>query len=447
MAACERCRAPHAGAYGSGRFCGAACAKQVGAARKWAIASDRARALPALLPVAGPLAPAVARPPTAVSAARPAMPPNAAKPGRSVSPTTIAIAAARDGHVCEGCRRPHAGTYGSGRFCSVNCARRTAAARKWAKQRAERRRLAAAAAPLPPVAGPPGATTLGKRRRLPVTPLAQPQPVAFARHVAPAVVGPPQAGHARIAPTVLPHRYVPVMPLPMSPYFSYPAPMHFPGQYVPVFAAVPHYHAPPAQRPLTPTPMGAIQPAPHGVLLARAPRMQTVRPALRPHVELAAGPRPPVNVHPAVRTGSERKAQIAKAVPGATVAPKQTGSAAKKTSVKPHVKKSIAKQSKNASDRATEKSEAKAPNAKVKSSATKESKMDVAQLVQDNEPKKSAVKKAPVKAANAKNTKRKRSKAKGGKTTNGQKEDRKDGKEVLEKDKSVVEALLFLHSA
>lgn len=48
--------------------------------------------------------------------------------------------------VCEGCSEPHDGSYGSGRFCSVHCARRIAASRKWEKQRSERKRLAVAAA-------------------------------------------------------------------------------------------------------------------------------------------------------------------------------------------------------------------------------------------------------------------------------------------------------------
>ncbi|CDF39307.1 unnamed protein product [Chondrus crispus] len=48
--------------------------------------------------------------------------------------------------ICEGCAEPHDGSYGSGRFCSVQCARRIAASRKWEKQRSERKRLAAAAA-------------------------------------------------------------------------------------------------------------------------------------------------------------------------------------------------------------------------------------------------------------------------------------------------------------
>mmetsp|Transcript_37196 Transcript_37196/g.148478 ORF Transcript_37196/g.148478 Transcript_37196/m.148478 type:complete len:186 (-) Transcript_37196:320-877(-) len=36
---------------------------------------------------------------------------------------------------CEYCSSVHDGTYGSGRFCSVHCARRVAASRKWEKQR------------------------------------------------------------------------------------------------------------------------------------------------------------------------------------------------------------------------------------------------------------------------------------------------------------------------
>lgn len=37
--------------------------------------------------------------------------------------------------ACECCRCDHDGGYGSGRFCSVHCARRVAASRKWAKRR------------------------------------------------------------------------------------------------------------------------------------------------------------------------------------------------------------------------------------------------------------------------------------------------------------------------
>ncbi|CAN8061777.1 unnamed protein product [Agarophyton chilense] len=36
---------------------------------------------------------------------------------------------------CEGCQSPHDASYGSGRFCSVHCARRVAASTKWQKQR------------------------------------------------------------------------------------------------------------------------------------------------------------------------------------------------------------------------------------------------------------------------------------------------------------------------
>lgn len=119
--------------------------------------------------------------------------------------------------VCESCRAPHDESYGSGRFCSVHCARRVAAASKWAKQRGEKaRRLEAIkptmlSTPLMPLAAPsmasapapgaPGAATTttttiatttaaaaaaeaGKRRRtapqsrmtIPLAPSPQPQP-------------------------------------------------------------------------------------------------------------------------------------------------------------------------------------------------------------------------------------------------------------------------------
>lgn len=61
--------------------------------------------------------------------------------GAASSPATVptsgaeldqALSVAR---VCECCRGDHDGGYGSGRFCSVHCARRVAASRKWAKRR------------------------------------------------------------------------------------------------------------------------------------------------------------------------------------------------------------------------------------------------------------------------------------------------------------------------
>lgn len=97
---CESCDVGHAGTYGSGRFCSAACAKKVGARTKWAA---RAAALP--------------------------------QTPRRVPPV------ARHAHAeapCEACDKHHDRTYGSGRFCSVHCARRVAAAKKWQKCRSDK---------------------------------------------------------------------------------------------------------------------------------------------------------------------------------------------------------------------------------------------------------------------------------------------------------------------
>lgn len=44
--------------------------------------------------------------------------------------------------ACESCGTAHDRTYGSGRFCSVHCARRVAAGRKWANQRSAQVRFA-----------------------------------------------------------------------------------------------------------------------------------------------------------------------------------------------------------------------------------------------------------------------------------------------------------------
>lgn len=111
--ACEACSGTHAGAYGSGRFCSATCAKKMGARRKWAAA------------------------------------PRARRAQRQKAP-------------CEGCKRVHDRSYASGRFCSVHCARRVAAARKWDKSRVERSRRLDAIRP-----AVPAARELAKRRRIP----------------------------------------------------------------------------------------------------------------------------------------------------------------------------------------------------------------------------------------------------------------------------------------
>lgn len=131
---CEGCAVPHTGTYGSGRFCSANCAKKVGARHKWA-----ARAA---------TAPGVTR---RTSAAR----------------RTI-----RDS-PCESCSKLHDKSYGSGRFCSVHCARRVAATRKWEKSRTEKSKRLEAIRPAMPMLAPPPQTPpcplpilTGKRRRV-----------------------------------------------------------------------------------------------------------------------------------------------------------------------------------------------------------------------------------------------------------------------------------------
>lgn len=143
--ACERCSRSHTGEYGSGRFCTASCAKQVGAAARKQSVADRARRSAAMVPL-----PSLPRP-LPVPAQLPSNSPSGCsspprkKTVRSESPITIAITTTpTTGNVaalrlrCEGCNAPHDGSYASGRFCSVQCARRTAAALKWSKRRASR---------------------------------------------------------------------------------------------------------------------------------------------------------------------------------------------------------------------------------------------------------------------------------------------------------------------
>lgn len=57
--------------------------------------------------------------------------------GLEFRPTQASAAGRAPGvaRACECCRCDHDGGYGSGRFCSVHCARRVAASRKWAKRR------------------------------------------------------------------------------------------------------------------------------------------------------------------------------------------------------------------------------------------------------------------------------------------------------------------------
>lgn len=122
---CEGCAAAHSGTYGSGRFCSATCAKKVGARHKWA-----ARAAPGASRRPGPARRALADAP------------------------------------CESCSKPHDRSYGSGRFCSVHCARRVAATRKWEKSRSEKNKRLEAIRPAM-LAPPPAPSSLaGKRRRV-----------------------------------------------------------------------------------------------------------------------------------------------------------------------------------------------------------------------------------------------------------------------------------------
>lgn len=122
---CEGCAAAHSGTYGSGRFCSATCAKKVGARHKWA-----ARAAPGASRRPGPARRALADVP------------------------------------CESCSKPHDRSYGSGRFCSVHCARRVAATRKWEKSRSEKSKRLEAIRPAMLAPPPVPSSFAGKRRRV-----------------------------------------------------------------------------------------------------------------------------------------------------------------------------------------------------------------------------------------------------------------------------------------
>lgn len=117
---CEGCRRMHGGTYGSGRFCGATCAKKVGARHKWAA---RASTTPASRRLSASL--------------------RASATMATSSNSSTAVASTAPPHVvvstpCESCHKLHDKSYGSGRFCSVHCARRVAATRKWDKSRSEK---------------------------------------------------------------------------------------------------------------------------------------------------------------------------------------------------------------------------------------------------------------------------------------------------------------------
>jgi len=102
---CEKCKLRHSGTYGPGRFCSANCAKKVGASHRWNTETFT-------------------------------------KKSTKAKSTTNEEAIVNRGfhNACEHCGKLHDGSYGSGRFCSVHCARRVAASRKWEKQRDAKRR-------------------------------------------------------------------------------------------------------------------------------------------------------------------------------------------------------------------------------------------------------------------------------------------------------------------
>lgn len=98
--------------------------------------------------------------------------------------------------ACESCGTAHDRTYGSGRFCSVHCARRVAAGRKWANQRSAQKRAVEAEA------------VARKRRRsgsggaVPLLPLPPPLPLSppqSAAAVAAAVSHAAHSAHAAAA--------------------------------------------------------------------------------------------------------------------------------------------------------------------------------------------------------------------------------------------------------
>ncbi len=231
--ACERCTRSHSGEYGSGRFCSASCAKQVGAAARKQSVADRARRSAAMVPL-----PSLPRPlpvPAQLPSGSPgcSSPPRK-KPVRSESPITIAITATpATGNVaalrlrCEGCNAPHDGSYASGRFCSVQCARRTAAALKWSKRRASQAQNNSTTVPtsapvvasspvtvvpsmLPPL--PTDDFSLGKRSHAvvahtPLAPMVHPRSIQYG-YGHPCVPMPPYAHpHTFVPPFTPPHSY------------------------------------------------------------------------------------------------------------------------------------------------------------------------------------------------------------------------------------------------
>lgn len=109
----------------------------------------------------------------------------AAAPASTVSPVAPAPASA-----CESCGTAHDRTYGSGRFCSVHCARRVAAGRKWANQRSAQKRAVEAEA------------VARKRRRsgsggaVPLLPLPPPLPISPPHSAAAVAAAVSRAAHS-----------------------------------------------------------------------------------------------------------------------------------------------------------------------------------------------------------------------------------------------------------
>lgn len=241
---CEGCTSPHPGTYGSGRFCSATCAKKVGARHKWAA---RAATLPR-------------------TARRPS-------PGRLTAPDT----------PCESCRKPHDKSYGSGRFCSVHCARRVAATRKWEKSRTEKTKRLDAIRPAT-LAPPPNPSPLppltGKRRRL----VARQFEHLHIAHTA-ALATPPPAPPPRLhvadpatnsmtshiitpsAPPTTARPVTPSLPPPMPyPVSLLPTPLPAPGHPALPYAA----HLPYAALPVTHSPAPPPPPPTHAVHMSFA---------------------------------------------------------------------------------------------------------------------------------------------------------------------------------
>jgi hypothetical protein len=102
---CEMCGAAHDGAHGSGRFCSVRCSHRFsgGSAER----RKRQRREEAEVRAAG-----------ADAARCPAVP-----DGVKGTRRRLLASAGGGGAGCENCGAPHAGTYGSGRFCSKSCSR------------------------------------------------------------------------------------------------------------------------------------------------------------------------------------------------------------------------------------------------------------------------------------------------------------------------------------